>query len=56
MGGGWEVVTVVRRVGTTVEPIVVLPRVVLQGTLWMTIRILVMGMVDFSWIGIYYVG
>ena len=50
-------VTVVRRVGTTVEPIVVLPRVVLQGgTLWMTIRILVMGMVDFSWIGIYYVG
>ena len=28
--GGWAVVTVVRSVGTTVSPIVVLPRVVLE--------------------------
>ena len=28
--GGWAVVTVVRNVGTTVSPIVVLPRVVLK--------------------------
>ena len=31
--GGWAVVTVVRNVGTTVSPIVVLPRVVLKKSL-----------------------